>query len=62
MIDSSTDSLSVGRIDQRAGRVLRHVERADDAFEIVPVADRHVEQRALRAEHFVDRIDQARES
>ncbi len=61
MIDSNTDSLSFGRIDQRAGRVLGQVERADDALQIVPLADRHVEQRALRAEHFFDRIDEVRE-
>ena len=47
------------RIDERAGRILRHIQRANDAFEIVPLADRHVEQHALRAEHFADRVDQA---
>ena len=34
------------RIDQRARRVRRHVERADHALEIVPLAERHVEQHA----------------
>ena len=61
MIDSIDRFAELRRIDQRAGRILRHIERADDALEIVPLADRHVEQHALRAEHFVDRIDEARE-
>ena len=46
------------RIDQRAGRILRHIERADDALEIVPVPDRHIEQRTLRTEHLFDQVNQ----
>ena len=51
----------LGRIDQRTLGVARHVERADDALEVVPLPQRHVEQRAARAEHFADRVDQLRE-
>ena len=61
MIDSITDSLSSAGSISAPAVSARHIERADDALEIVPLPDRHVEQHALRAEHFADRVDRARE-
>ena len=44
----------VGRIDQGAGRVGGHVERAGHAAEIGPLPQRHVHQHARLAEQLLD--------
>ncbi len=49
------------RVDQRADSVLGRIKRRDDSLEFVPLAERHVEQRAAVAKHFADGIDQLRE-
>ena len=56
MIDSSSGSWISLRIDQGSGRVVRHVQRADHALEIMSVSDRHVQQHAGRSPQLLNRL------